>query len=306
MSAANRDLMVEFLDHLARERDQSPNTVAAYRRDLAAFLAFADQHYGGDWTWATLDRLGLRGFLGELERRKLARRTAARALSALRSLYRYLSVHHGVSNGVARAARVPRIEKRLPTHLRTDQTDAVFATAIERAATGDFAALRDHAMIELFYSSGLRLSELAQADVGDLDLLSNQIRVRGKGRKERIVPVGRKAEQSLRVWLDARETAVAASRGDRRALFVTAKGRRLSPRTVQRRVHGLYRGAGVDGQRVHSLRHSFATHLMDAGADLRAVQELLGHASLATTQIYTHTSVQRLKDVYRQAHPRAG
>ena len=137
-------------------------------------------------------------------------------------------------------------------------------------------------------------------------MLSNQIRVGGKGRKERIVPVGRKAEQALRVYLDAREPVVAATRGDRRALFLSARGRRLSARTVQRRIHGLYRGAGVEGQRVHSLRHTFATDLMDAGADLRAVQELLGHASLSTTQVYTHTSVQRLKDVYRQAHPRAG
>ena len=299
-------LLAGFLEHLAKERGQSPHTVKAYQRDLAGFVAFADDFYGGDWTWASVDRLGVRGFLGEFERRKLTRRSAARALSALRSFYRFLAVHHGVSNGVARAARVPKIEKRLPTHLRRDQTEAVFDTAAERAGSGDFGALRDLAMIELFYSSGLRLSELAQADVGDLDLLSNQIRVRGKGRKERIVPVGRKAEQALRVYLDAREPVVAATRGDRRALFLSARGRRLSARTVQRRIHGLYRGAGVEGQRVHSLRHTFATDLMDAGADLRAVQELLGHASLSTTQVYTHTSVQRLKDVYRQAHPRAG
>lgn len=306
MSDANRAVVAEFLEHLAKERDQSPNTIKAYQRDLDGFVAFADEFYGGDWQWATLDRLGLRGFLGEFERRKLTRRSAARALSALRSLFRFLAVHHGVANGVARAARVPKIEKRLPTHLRKEQTDAVFDAAVARASTGDFGAVRDLAMIELFYSSGLRLSELAQADVADLDLLANQIRVRGKGRKERIVPVGRKAEQALRSYLDVREPAVKAPRAERRALFVSAKGRRLTPRTVQRRVHGLYRGAGVEGQRVHSLRHTFATHLMDAGADLRAVQELLGHASLSTTQIYTHTSVQRLKDVYRQAHPRAG
>ena len=161
-------------------------------------------------------------------------------------------------------------------------------------------------VIKLFYSSGLRLSELAGADLADLDLLSNQIRVRGKGRKERIVPVGRKAEQALRTYLEAREVVVRAKAGEKRALFVSPKGRRLAPRSVQRRIHGLYRGAGIEGQRVHSLRHTFATDLMDAGADLRAVQELLGHASLSTTQIYTHTSVQRLKDVYKQAHPRAG
>jgi integrase/recombinase XerC len=299
-------LVAEFLEHLAKERDQSPHTVKAYRRDLGTFLTFAGEYYGGAWSWATVDRLGLRGFLGEFERRGLARRSAARALSALRSFYKYLQIHHGITNGVTRAARVPKVAKRLPTYLRRDQTEAVFAAAIERAKAGDFGAVRDHAMLELFYSSGLRLSELAGADVGDLDLLSNQIRVRGKGRKERIVPVGRKAEQALRSYLDLREALVTAKRGDRRALFLSPNGRRLSPRSVQRRIHGLYRGAGVSGQRVHSLRHTFATDLMDAGADLRAVQELLGHASLSTTQIYTHTSVQRLKDVYRQAHPRAG
>lgn len=301
-----RELLEEYLVHLTKEKDQSPNTVKAYRRDLEGFAAFADDYYGGGWTWPQVDRLGLRGYLAEFERKKLARRSAARALSALRSFFRYLQVHHGVTNAVARAARIPKIEKRLPTYLRHDQTQAVFDAAEAKAQTGDFLAIRDHAMIELFYSSGLRLSELAQADVGDLDLLSNQIRVRGKGRKERIVPVGRRAERALRAYLDLLEQAGTRRRGERRALFVSPQGRRLSARSVQRRIHGLYQGAGVEGQRVHSLRHTFATHLMDAGADLRAVQELLGHASLSTTQVYTHTSVERLKEVHRRAHPRGG
>ena len=296
----------EYLAHLTKERDQSPHTVKAYRRDLTGFMAFAGDYYGGGWDWASLDRLGLRGYLGEFERKKLTRRSAARALSALRSFYRFLQVNHGITNGVARAARIPKIAKRLPTYLRREQTDVLFETATKAADSGKFIPVRDVAMIELFYSSGLRLSELAGADVADLDLLSNQIRVRGKGRKERIVPVGRKAEQALRTYLEAREVVVQAKAGEKRPLFVSPKGRRLSPRSVQRRIHGLYRGAGIEGQRVHSLRHTFATDLMDAGADLRAVQELLGHASLSTTQIYTHTSVQRLKDVYKRAHPRAG
>lgn len=298
--------VAEFLVHLAKEKDQSVHTVKAYRRDLEAFLTFADEFYGGGWKWTDVDRLGLRGFLGEFERRHLARRSAARALSALRSFLRYLQVHHGITNGVARAARIPKIEKRLPSYLRQDQTEILFQAAEEHAKSGDFIPVRDYAMLELFYSSGLRLSEVAGADVADLDLLSNQIRVRGKGRKERIVPVGRRAETALRSYLDQREGLISVIRGERRALFVSPKGRRLSARSVQRRIHGLYRGAGIAGQRVHSLRHTFATHLMDAGADLRAVQELLGHASLGTTQVYTHTSVERLKDVHRQAHPRGG
>lgn len=301
----NATLLSDFLDHLARERDQSPNTVAAYRRDLTAFARFAG-HFYGEWTWASVDRLGVRGYLGDFERRGLTRRSAARALSALRSFYRFLAVHHGVSNGVARAARIPKIEKRLPTHLRREQTAAVFQAAETGGVEGRFGPVRDWAMLELFYSSGLRLSELAGADLRDLDLLSNQIRVRGKGRKERIVPVGRQAETALRRYLETREALLRDARGDRQALFLSRRGTRLTPRSVQRRIHGLYRAAGVEGQRVHSLRHTFATDLMDAGADLRAVQELLGHASLGTTQIYTHTSVERLKDVYRKAHPRAG
>lgn len=298
-------LVTEYLDHLARERDQSPNTVAAYRRDLECFAAFAAGYYGETWQVESVDRLGLRGFVAELERRGLARRSAARALSALRSFYRYLQVHHGIVNAAPRTARIPRLERRLPSYLRREETERLFEAALARAAEGDPLAVRDLAMLELFYSSGLRLAELAGATVRDLDLLSNQIRVRGKGRKERIVPVGRQAERALRVWLDGRESLVRGPGADRTALFVSARGRKLSARTVQRRIHGLYRAAGLTGQRVHSLRHTFATHLLDAGADLRAVQELLGHASLGTTQIYTHTSVERLKDVYRKAHPRS-
>jgi integrase/recombinase XerC len=166
--------------------------------------------------------------------------------------------------------------------------------------------MRDLAMLELFYSSGLRLSELQGINLEDLDLLTDQVKVRGKGRKERIIPVGRQAVLVLRRYLEKRESVTRVPGADRRALFVNRRGKRLSPTGVQRRIRALYEGAGVEGQRVHSLRHTFATHLMDAGADLRAVQELLGHASLSTTQVYTHTSVERLKQVYRQAHPRGG
>ncbi len=301
-----RELVAEFLEHLTGERDQSPHTVSAYRRDLERFCRFADDYYGGSWTLESVDRLGIRGFLADFERHRLARRTAARALSALRAFFRYLQVHRNVVNGAARAARVPRVERRLPRYLRREEVDAFFEAATRAAAGDQLTAVRDLAMAELFYSSGLRLAELAGASRADLDLLSNQLRVRGKGRKERIVPVGRQAERALRRYLDLREAMPPGSGGDPMALFVSRQGRRLSARSVQRRIQALYRQAGISGRRVHSLRHSFATHLMDAGADLRSVQELLGHASLATTQIYTHTSVERLKQVYRQAHPRGG
>ena len=299
-----RRLLEEFLAHLEKERDQSPHTLKAYRRDLEAFAGFADRFYKGGWRWAQVDRLGVRGFLGELDRRGLAKRSSARALSALRSFYRYLQVHHGIANAVVRAARTPKVEKRLPSHFRRDEMEALFSHAETLAESGDVTALRDLAMLELFYSSGLRLSELGGLELKNLDLLTDQVKVKGKGRKERIVPIGGKAIQALRRYLHAREAVARRPGADRLAVFLNRNGRQLGVGTIQKRMHRLFDAAAGGGRRVHSLRHSFATHLMDAGADLRAVQELLGHASLATTQIYTHTSVERLKQVYRQAHPR--
>ena len=294
----------EFLRHLADERQQSPHTVTAYRRDLEAFAEFCGRHYG-EWTWTTVDRLGLRGFLGDLQRRGLSKRSAARALSAVRSLYRYLQEHHGVPNNVAKAARVPKLDKRLPTHMERGQTEQLFAWAEERAKLDEFQPVRDLAMLELFYSTGMRLSELAGLSLESVDLLSDQARVRGKGRKERIVPIGSRAVLALRRYLNLRETVARLPGGDRRALFLSRRGKRLGARSVQLAMHRMFDAVGGDELRVHSLRHTFATHMLDAGADLRAVQELLGHASLSTTQIYTHTSVERLKKVYNQAHPRA-
>jgi integrase/recombinase XerC len=300
----NRREVAEYLKHLEGERDVSPHTVKAYARDIQDFTEFCNRHYG-DWSWSTVDRLGVRGFLGELQRRGLARRSAARALSAVRSLYRYLQEHHGVANNIARAARLPKLEKRLPTYLDREQTERLFAWAESRAGGDEFAPTRDLAILELFYSTGIRLSELCGMNLEDLDLLSDQLKVRGKGRKERIVPVGSRAVLALRRYLNLREPVMARSRTDRRAVFVSRPGKRLASRGVQRIVHAMLDGIGGDGLRVHSLRHTFATHMLDAGADLRAVQELLGHASLSTTQVYTHTSVERLKKVYNQAHPRA-
>ncbi len=299
-----RQEVAEYLVHLEKERDVSPHTVKAYARDLDAFTEFCDRHYG-QWSWATVDRLGFRGFLGELKRRGLATRSAARYLSAVRSLYRYLQEHHGIPNNIARAAKVPKLEKRLPTYMDQRQTGRLFEWAEQRASGDEFGPTRDLAVLELFYSTGIRLSELCGMNLGDLDLLADQAKVRGKGRKERIVPVGSRAVLALRRYLTLREPVVARTGTDRHAVFVSRRGKRLAPRGVQRIVHRMLAGIDADGLRVHSLRHTFATHMLDAGADLRAVQELLGHASLSTTQIYTHTSVERLKKVYNQAHPRA-
>jgi integrase/recombinase XerC len=299
-----RTEVTEYLVHLEKERDVSPHTVKAYARDLEDFTEFCNRHYG-EWSWETVDRLGFRGFLGDLKRQGLATRSAARALSAVRSLYRYLQEHHGVPNNVARSAKVPKLDKRLPTYMDRQQTGRLFEWAESRASGDEFGPTRDLAMLELFYSTGVRLSELCGMNLQDLDLLADQVKVRGKGRKERIVPVGSRAVLALRRYLNLREPVVARPATDRRAVFVSRRGKRLGARGVQRIVHGMLDSIGGDGLRVHSLRHTFATHMLDAGADLRAVQELLGHASLSTTQVYTHTSVERLKKVDNQAHPRA-
>ena len=297
----------DFLRFLATERNDSPHTVKAYGRDLAGLEAFLDGYYGGTaWTWAGVDRLAVRAYLADAAARGWSKRTMARALSAFRSFYRFLSVHHGVEVNPARASSIPKLEKRLPGYLDRGAMARLFDLAEARAAEGTFASARDRAILELFYSTGMRLSELVGLDVEDVDLIADQARVRGKGKKERLVPVGRPAVLAVRQYLPGRDAVMAARGAERRALFLSARGRRLTPRTVQRIVRGFLDAVGEGADvRTHSLRHSFATHLLDAGADLRAVQELLGHASLSTTQVYTHTSVERLKKVYHQAHPRA-
>jgi integrase/recombinase XerC len=299
----------DFLRYLEAERNDSPNTVKAYGRDLAAFTAFLDGFYGGaaDWTWAGVDRLAVRGFLAEGARRGWSKRSMARSLSAIRAFYHFLSVHHGVDVNPARATSTPKLEKRLPGYLDRRGMERLFEIAEVRATDGTFRSARDRAILELFYSTGMRLSELVGLNLEDLDLIADQVRVRGKGRKERLLPVGRPAVAALRGYLARRDEVAQRVQGfDRRAMFVGERGRRLTPRAVQQLVRRLL-DAVSEGRPVttHSLRHSFATHLLDAGADLRAVQELLGHASLSTTQIYTHTSIERLKQVYHQAHPRA-
>ena len=303
--APSRPEVAAFLEHLEKERQVSPHTLKAYRRDLEAFAEFLERHSGGEWQFATVDRLGFRGFLGEMQRRGLAKRSMARALSALRAFYRYLQVHQGLEASPVRAVRAPKLERHLPGYLDRERTETLFQGAEARAADGDASGLRDLAILELFYSSGLRLSELAGLNLLDLDLLSDQVKVRGKGRKERLVPVGGRASRVLRRYLEVREAQAWHRGAERQAVFLGPRGRRLSPRTIQRIVHRAFDTIGGEGLKTHSLRHTFATHLLDAGADLRAVQELLGHASLSTTQIYTHTSVERLKKVYQQAHPRA-
>lgn len=301
--------ITEFLEQLEKERDLSPHTVAAYGRDLQEFSTFLAGYYGTDeWSWGGVDRLAIRGFLSHLTRRGLGRRSIARALSAVRSFYRYLHRQDLVETNPARGVSGPKVEKHLPSYLDRSQVGSLFEAALTRASSGAFTDVRNLAILELFYSTGLRLSELRGINAADLDLLAQQVKVRGKGKKERIVPVGDHALLALRNYEAKRDEVLrgVGKGADRNAFFLSNRGRRMSARALQNSVTGLLNLVSEDeGLSTHSLRHTFATHLLDAGADLRAVQELLGHASVSTTQIYTHTSIERLKQVHRQAHPRA-
>jgi integrase/recombinase XerC len=301
--------IVEFLTHLEKERDVSPHTRAAYERDLTAFGAFLGRHFGtASWAWSDVDRLAMRGFLGYLTRRGLAKRSIARSLSAVRTFFRFLHTNEMVEANPARAVGTPKLERTLPQYLDRPQVDTLFKSAQVRAMEGKFNDVRNLAILELFYSTGIRLSELQGINRTDLDLVAQQVKVRGKGRKERIVPVGNHAMLALRNYEARRDelTRRLGSAVDRRAYFLSKTGRRLTARSIQRLVGKQLDLVDEDaGLSTHSLRHTFATHMLDAGADLRAVQELLGHASVSTTQIYTHTSIERLKQVYRKTHPRA-
>ncbi len=303
------DRVAEFLEHMEKERDVSPNTITAYTRDLAEFSAYLGNYYGIDgWSWQGVDRLAIRGYLAHLVRRGISKRSAARSLSAVRSFYKYLHRNEIVDVNPARAVPAPKRDKYLPEYLDTTQMGTLFSAAATRSEGGRFTDVRNLAMLELFYSAGLRVSEMRGINRDSMDLLGNQVKVRGKGRKERIVPLGDRAILALRNYESKRDELLrgVGARGDRTAFFLSAQGRRISTRALQNAMTILLDLVSENaGLSTHSLRHTFATHMLDAGADLRAVQELLGHASVQTTQIYTHTSVERLKQAYRSAHPRA-
>lgn len=315
----------EFLRYARTERGLSSHTVSAYRRDLGELVDFLrDYLAAADWSWESIDRLAIRSFLGSLQRRGLRRSTIARKLSATRTFFRFLHQTDRISHNPARLVRAPKRARKIPGYLSEVQADDLFVLLRAHAEKqGGFLALRNRALLELLYSSGLRLSEVEGLDLQSVDLRSRQVRVLGKGRKERIVPFGGPAAASIQAYLPARSDLVAkrrragkerqgpaAARAETGApkapLFVSRHGRRLSRRQIQRTVRRTLEAvASGEGLSVHALRHSFATHLLDNGADLVAVKELLGHSSLSTTRIYTHTTTDKLRRVYRQAHPRA-
>ncbi|GAA2172620.1 tyrosine recombinase XerC [Agrococcus versicolor] len=290
-----------YLTHLERERAASPRTVRAYRSDLASLAEHCAAHGIDDV--AALDLEVLRDWLFAASERGLARATLARRGASARGLGAWLE-REGVAIGAARL-RTPKRESHLPRVLSRGAIDGIVARLEEDAATDDPLARRDLAIVELLYASALRVSELVGLDVDDVDLERLTVRVLGKGAKERVVPFGVPALDAVHEWIRLGRPALATG-AESRALLLGARGGRLGQRAVHALVARLLEdvpGSGPAGP--HALRHTAATHLLDGGADLRAVQELLGHASLGTTQIYTHVSLERLSESYRTAHPRA-
>ncbi len=292
-----QDAVAAFLRHLENERNASAHTLRAYAEDLQQFTDYLRRELGRESRPQEIDHLLIRGFLADLHRRGLKKTSSARKLAAVRSLFRHLCREGRLTASPARQLLTPRREKRIPSVL--DERQA--ALLLELPGAG-FAAARGRAILELLYATGMRCAELVGLDVPELDLDSRLVRVLGKGRKERIVLFGSSAQRALGEWLALRAAAQPRSE----ALFLNARGGRLSDRSVRALVARRVRQTALACRcSPHTLRHSFATHLLTRGADLRAIQELLGHASLSTTQRYTHVDTRHLLEVYRKAHPRA-
>ncbi len=296
MDAAEQDWIDRFIKHLEFERRLSPLTCKNYRRDLHALDNWCAE--AAVDAWSDLDSEHFRSWSAACFRRGLSSRSIQRRLSAARTFYRYLLREKHVRNNPVQSVSAPKAGKRLPGNLDVDR----MARLLDIPGTGPLID-RDRAILELLYSSGLRLAELTDLNLGDVDLNDATVRVTGKGNKDRIVPVGRHARDAVRQWS---RTRVQLANGDEKALFVSSRGSRLSQRAVQARVKHWGKRQGIDTRVYpHLFRHSFATHLLESSHDLRGVQELLGHANISTTQVYTHLDFQHLAQIYDQTHPRA-
>ena len=289
----------DFLKSLRAERDASPHTLAAYESDLAQFIDWA-QRAEVD-SLPGIDRTLIRRFVAFLSDQRYARRTIARKASAVRTLLRWAVVHDLIASNPADGVAVPKLDHPLPKVLRAEDA----ATLVELPPEDDPKGTRDRAILELLYGSGLRVSELCALDLGHVDLKSGRLRVTGKGRKERQLPMTPQCRDAIEAYVtDARPQLLPEGAAATDALFLNSRENRIGTRSV-RAIVARYSKETTGQIGPHALRHSFATHLLDGGADLRTVQELLGHENLATTQIYTHVSMERLKAVYEQSHPRA-
>jgi len=295
--------LAEFLTHLGLERNASDKTVKSYREDLTQALEFARErlaksHVDPD-DWNT--RL-IRAFVAWLHEQGYAKSTIARRLAAVRSFGKFLSRQGVLDENPARGLRGPRLDKKLPHFLTLGDVQKLLVAPAET----DWAGRRDRAILETLYSAGIRVSELVGLDVVDADLNDGVITVRGKGKKERLALLGPNARSAVAHWLDDRVDLLRNARADSPAIFLNRSGGRLTTRSVGRLLEKHLRFAGLDPRTSpHTLRHSFATHMLDAGADIRGVQELLGHKSLTTTQVYTHVTTRRLQSSYQKAHPRS-
>ena len=304
-----RNLIERYLDHLVAERNVSRHTARAYRADLERFLDFLAGEFlnrpPNEVKPKDVDALAVRSFLAALSRAEVGRRSQGRALSAVRGMLRFACREGLREDNPAAGVRMPKFSRPLPRHLRPGEIEALL-----EAPQGDEPLVRrDRALLELLYATGLRVGELVSLDWDDLDLSGRVLRVMGKGGKERMVPFGRPAGEALRTWLESwggvRRTERPEGPGGE-PVFVNHRGGRLTDRSVRRLLDRYVEAAALAaGVHPHTLRHTFATHLLEGGADLRAIQELLGHSSLATTQRYTHLEVERLLSVYREGHPRA-
>lgn len=297
-----RELRDGFLNYLKVERNASALTLKSYGEDLDSLFEYFQERVGFLPTPPSVTIQQLRGYVAYLHECQYARTTIARRLACLRSLFKF-AVRDGVcETNPAKALRTPRVGRKLPAFLSVEQ----LATLLEAPPANTPLGLRDRAMLETLYTAGLRVSELVGLNVEDWKEAEGVLRVRGKGRKERIAPVGSFAARALARWKEVRRVSDKAKPADRDAFFLNKNGKRLTTRSVGRLLEKYLQATGLDTQATpHTLRHSFATHLLDGGADLRSVQELLGHKSLTTTQIYTHVSTRRMRETYEAAHPHA-
>ena len=301
-STGLQEALAEFLRHLALEKNASAFTVKSYREDLSQALEFFQEKLGQKAEPQQLTSRLLRAYLVWLHDQGYAKTTMARRIAAVRSWCRFLCQRGILSANPAEGLRGPRQEKKLPNYLAED----AMARLLETPGTESPLAVRDRAILETLYSAGLRVSELTGLDVDDVDMDSGLATVRGKGKKERLALLGTKALGALKNWLRVREATLSAKGKAASAVFLNKNGTRLTTRSVGRLLEKYLAMAGLDASASpHSVRHSFATHLLDRGADIRSVQELLGHKSLANTQIYTHVTTQRMQESYQKAHPRA-
>ena len=290
-----------FLNYLRAERDASPLTLRNYAAEIEAYRAWHDAKTKTPVDWPQVDSFHVRSYLVHLSERRYDRATIHLKMSALRSFFRWLVRADRMKQNPVVGLTLPKLQRKLPKFLTIEQIEALLAAPLaDKKPESQVAVWRDKAILEVLYSGGLRIHELTGVNDDDLDMLGEVVRVRGKGKKERLAPLGGPAIGAVQKYLELRQ------RGARGPLFVNRFGGRLTPRSVQRMLKKYLIAAGLDPSLTpHKLRHSFATHMLDAGADLRSVQELLGHASLSTTQIYTHITPERLKKVYDKAHPRA-